>query len=86
MPRVRLAPSPTGLLHVGSAHTFIFNARRNGGICHTIARNKRVSLDSLFASLNRLEPRRFESRRGVWNLPPRLIHRRGRPADRLSKI
>jgi len=34
--RVRLAPSPTGLLHVGSVRTFLFNwlfARREGGEC-----------------------------------------------------
>ena len=33
-PRVRFAPSPTGLLHVGNARTALFNllfARRNGG-------------------------------------------------------
>ena len=34
--RVRMAPSPTGLLHIGSAHTFLFNwlfARGRGGEC-----------------------------------------------------
>jgi glutamyl-tRNA synthetase len=34
--RVRMAPSPTGLLHVGTAHTFLFNwlfARGRGGEC-----------------------------------------------------
>ena len=33
-PRVRFAPSPTGALHIGGAHTALFNwlyARRNGG-------------------------------------------------------
>ena len=33
-PRVRFAPSPTGSLHIGGAHTALFNwlyARRNGG-------------------------------------------------------
>ncbi len=34
--RVRMAPSPTGFLHIGSVHTFLFNwlfARGNGGEC-----------------------------------------------------
>src|SRR5947209_19950380 len=34
--RVRMAPSPTGFLHVGTARTFLFNwlfARREGGEC-----------------------------------------------------
>ena len=34
--RVRMAPSPTGYLHIGGAHTFLFNwlfARRQGGEC-----------------------------------------------------
>ncbi|HEU0055944.1 MAG TPA: glutamate--tRNA ligase [Gaiella sp.] len=34
--RVRMAPSPTGLLHIGGVHTFLFNwlfARGNGGEC-----------------------------------------------------
>jgi glutamyl-tRNA synthetase len=34
--RVRMAPSPTGLLHIGSVHTFLFNwlfARGRGGKC-----------------------------------------------------
>ncbi len=34
--RVRMAPSPTGLLHIGSAHTFLFNwlfARGRDGSC-----------------------------------------------------
>ncbi|HEY7381014.1 MAG TPA: glutamate--tRNA ligase [Gaiella sp.] len=34
--RVRMAPSPTGLLHVGTLHTFLFNwlfARGRGGEC-----------------------------------------------------
>jgi glutamyl-tRNA synthetase len=34
--RVRMAPSPTGLLHIGVVHTFLFNwlfARGNGGEC-----------------------------------------------------
>ena len=34
-PRVRFAPSPTGLLHVGNARTALYNwlfARRVGGI------------------------------------------------------
>jgi glutamyl-tRNA synthetase len=34
--RVRMAPSPTGFLHVGTAHTFLFNwlfARGRGGEC-----------------------------------------------------
>lgn len=35
-PRVRMAPSPTGLLHIGGVRTFLFNwlfARRHGGEC-----------------------------------------------------
>src|SRR5881396_2311143 len=34
--RVRMAPSPTGFLHVGTARTFLFNwlfARQQGGAC-----------------------------------------------------
>jgi glutamyl-tRNA synthetase len=34
--RVRMAPSPTGFLHIGGVHTFLFNwlfARGNGGEC-----------------------------------------------------
>ena len=34
--RVRMAPSPTGLLHIGGVRTFLFNwlfARRHGGEC-----------------------------------------------------
>ncbi len=34
--RVRMAPSPTGFLHIGTAHTFLFNwlyARGRGGDC-----------------------------------------------------
>jgi len=34
--RVRMAPSPTGLLHIGGVHTFLFNwlfARGHGGEC-----------------------------------------------------
>src|SRR5437016_8610343 len=34
--RVRMAPSPTGLLHVGGVRTFLFNwlfARQQGGEC-----------------------------------------------------
>jgi glutamyl/glutaminyl-tRNA synthetase len=34
--RVRMAPSPTGFLHVGTARTFLFNwlfARQQGGEC-----------------------------------------------------
>jgi glutamyl-tRNA synthetase len=34
--RVRMAPSPTGLLHIGSVHTFLFNwlfARGRDGVC-----------------------------------------------------
>jgi nondiscriminating glutamyl-tRNA synthetase len=35
IPRVRFAPSPTGLLHVGNARTALYNwlfARRTGGL------------------------------------------------------
>src|SRR4051812_40536752 len=34
--RVRMAPSPTGFLHIGGVRTFLFNwlfARRRGGEC-----------------------------------------------------
>ena len=34
--RVRMAPSPTGFLHIGGVHTFLFNwlfARGRGGEC-----------------------------------------------------
>src|SRR5213078_4233029 len=34
--RVRMAPSPTGLLHIGGVRTFLFNwlyARQRGGEC-----------------------------------------------------
>jgi glutamyl-tRNA synthetase len=34
--RVRMAPSPTGFLHIGGVHTFLFNwlfARGQGGEC-----------------------------------------------------
>src|SRR5215212_3420979 len=34
--RVRMAPSPTGFLHIGGVRTFLFNwlyARRQGGEC-----------------------------------------------------
>ena len=34
--RVRMAPSPTGFLHIGGVRTFLFNwlfARRHGGEC-----------------------------------------------------
>src|SRR5215475_9912061 len=34
--RVRMAPSPTGFLHIGGVRTFLFNwlfARQNGGEC-----------------------------------------------------
>src|SRR6266545_2621412 len=36
MVRVRMAPSPTGFLHIGSVRTFLFNwlfARHEGGEC-----------------------------------------------------
>ncbi|MEC8952332.1 MAG: glutamate--tRNA ligase family protein, partial [Acidobacteriota bacterium] len=35
IPRLRFAPSPTGLLHIGGARTALFNwlfARRHGGV------------------------------------------------------
>jgi len=58
--RVRFAPSPTGLLHVGSARTFIFNwlyARRNGGTMilrldnTDVERNSDASVNSIFDGL-----------------------------------
>ena len=59
-PRVRFAPSPTGLLHVGSARTFIFNwlyARRNHGTMilrlddTDVERNTDASVNSIFDGL-----------------------------------
>jgi glutamyl-tRNA synthetase len=59
-PRVRFAPSPTGVLHVGSARTFIFNwlyARHNGGTMilrlddTDVERNTQASVDSIFEGL-----------------------------------
>jgi glutamyl-tRNA synthetase len=44
--RVRMAPSPTGLLHVGTAHTFLFNwlfARGRGGECRLRIENTDTS-------------------------------------------
>src|SRR5579875_117596 len=64
MPRVRLAPSPTGYLHIGSARTFIFNwlyARRNSGTMilriddTDLERNTQQSLDSIFEGLQWLD-------------------------------
>ena len=55
--RVRMAPSPTGMLHVGSAHTAMFNwlfARHHGGTFilriedTDMARNTAESLQSIF--------------------------------------
>ena len=57
---MRYAPSPTGILHVGSARTFIFNwlyARRNGGIMilrlddTDVERNTEASVSSIFEGL-----------------------------------
>ncbi len=59
-PRVRFAPSPTGLLHVGSARTFIFNwlfARHNHGVMvlrlddTDVERNTEASVQSIFDGL-----------------------------------
>jgi len=58
--RVRMAPSPTGRLHVGSAHTAMFNwlfARHHGGTFilriedTDLARNTAESLQSIFDGL-----------------------------------
>src|SRR5438045_8118492 len=63
-PRVRVAPSPTGFLHVGSARTFIFNwlyARRNGGTMvlrlddTDVERNTEASVNSIFEGLRWLD-------------------------------
>src|SRR5258706_11851531 len=60
MLRVRVAPSPTVFLHVGSARTFIFNwlyARRNGGTMvlrlddTDVERNTEASVNSIFEGL-----------------------------------
>src|SRR5271167_1740929 len=59
-PRVRLAPSPTGFLHGGSARTFIFNwlyARHNAGTMilrlddTDVERNTDASVHSIFEGL-----------------------------------
>src|ERR1035438_9105499 len=64
MVRVRLAPSPTGLLHIGSARTFIFNwlyARHNSGTMvlriddTDVDRNTQASRDSIFDGLKWLD-------------------------------
>src|ERR1700683_3417661 len=64
MLRVRFAPSPTGLLHVGSARTFIFNwlyARHNGGTVvlrlddTDVERNTDASVNSIFEGLRWLD-------------------------------
>ncbi len=44
--RVRMAPSPTGFVHVGTSRTFLFNwlfARQNGGECRLRIENTDVS-------------------------------------------
>jgi glutamyl-tRNA synthetase len=44
--RVRMAPSPTGLLHIGGVHTFLFNwlfARGQGGECRLRIENTDTS-------------------------------------------
>ncbi len=44
--RVRMAPSPTGLLHIGGVRTFLFNwlyARGHGGECHLRIENTDTS-------------------------------------------
>ncbi|MBA2462308.1 MAG: glutamate--tRNA ligase, partial [Actinobacteria bacterium] len=44
--RVRMAPSPTGFLHIGSVRTFLFNwlyARGRGGECLLRIENTDVS-------------------------------------------
>ena len=43
---VRMAPSPTGFLHVGGVRTFLFNwlfARRHGGECRLRIENTDTS-------------------------------------------
>jgi glutamyl-tRNA synthetase len=64
MLRVRFAPSPTGLLHIGSARTFIFNwlyTRRHGGTMilriddTDVERNTEASLQSIYEGLRWLE-------------------------------
>src|SRR5438445_5475929 len=64
MTRVRLAPSPTGYLHIGGARTFIFNwlhARHQGGAVvlriddTDVERNTQTSLDSIHEGLEWLE-------------------------------
>jgi glutamyl-tRNA synthetase len=64
MPRVRFAPSPTGLLHIGSARTFIFNwlyARHNNGTLvlriddTDVDRNTESSVNSIFDGLKWLD-------------------------------
>src|SRR5579863_4123502 len=64
MPRVRFAPSPTGLLHIGSARTLIFNwlyARHNNGTLvlriddTDVDRNTESSVNSIFDGLKWLD-------------------------------
>src|SRR5512140_812356 len=64
MLRGRFAPSPTGILHVGSARTFIFNwlyARHNDGTMilrvddTDVERNTEASLTSIFEGLRWLD-------------------------------
>lgn len=76
--RTRIAPSPTGMLHIGTARTALFNylfAKKNGGdflvrIEDTdIARNSKESYDAIFQGLSWLglnadETPEHQSKRG----------------------
>jgi glutamyl-tRNA synthetase len=51
--RVRMAPSPTGFLHIGGVHTFLFNwlfARRAGGECLLRIENTDISREVVEAT------------------------------------
>ena len=63
-PRLRLAPSPTGPLHIGGARTALYNwlyARRNGGSSVVrvedtdAARNTEQGLEIILDSLSMLD-------------------------------
>src|SRR6187200_1356159 len=55
--RVRMAPSPTGFLHIGGVRTFLFNwlfARGRGGECHLRIENTDVSRE-VSESVNQIQ-------------------------------
>ena len=67
--RVRMAPSPTGLLHIGGVRTFLFNwlfARGLGGECLLRIENTDTSRE-VRESVEQIE-RSLSRRKGRW--PP----------------